>query len=408
MGIASVILMLFLSVTSQQQGNVKMSCSSEGPSPEISNYCPHTYHYFRCEVKRSLRQVWSLSGVEMFRVGPGSRPDDFSTNDCFNLFVQDVNSGHDPSQTDYVSYLWFNCSDPIPTSVTCKSDEEEVTIDLKEDEAGCGEQMVNSDREQVELSHSSHETSSSSLNTFCYSPQKYHYFRCEVRGSLRQVWSLSGVEMFRVGPGSRPDDFSTNDCFNLFVQDVNSGHDPSQTDYVSYLWFNCSDPIPTSVTCKSDEEEVTIDLKEDEAGCGEQMVNSDREQVELSHSSHETSSSSLNTFCYSPQKYHYFRCEVRGSLRQVWSLSGVEEFRLGPGSRPGDFSTAEPLNIFVQDVIPSDNPTQTDFVSYLWFNTSNLTPTNVTCGSSEKGGVSFHYDGLCDEETTETGQLNYA
>ena len=91
---------------------------------------------------------------------------------------------------------------------------------------------------------------------------------------------------------------------------------------------------------------------------------------------------SPNVLCYSPGQYYHFRCEVQRSLVQVWKVDGVEMFRLGPISTTADFFPTEPLNFLVHQVIITDNPLQTTFVSYLWFNSSNFVPTTVTCESA--------------------------
>ena len=91
---------------------------------------------------------------------------------------------------------------------------------------------------------------------------------------------------------------------------------------------------------------------------------------------------SPNVLCYSPGQYYHFRCDVQGSLRQVWKVDGTEMFRLGPSSTTADFFPTEPLNFFVHQVIVGDNPLQTTFVSYLWFNSSNFIPTTVACESA--------------------------
>lgn len=89
--------------------------------------------------------------------------------------------------------------------------------------------------------------------------------------------------------------------------------------------------------------------------------------------------SPTDALCIFPERYYYFRCEVKNSLQQVWKVNDVEMIRLGPTSRNSDFFPTEPLNFLVQEVITGDSPFQTSYVSYLWFNSSNYNITSIAC-----------------------------
>ena len=91
-----------------------------------------------------------------------------------------------------------------------------------------------------------------------YYLDKYYYFRCEVNNSLRQVWKISGSEVFRLGPSFTAPSFREEESLSLFVEDV-VDHGNSLRYYVSYLWFNSSKfEEASNVTCASETEDATI------------------------------------------------------------------------------------------------------------------------------------------------------
>ena len=70
-------------------------------------------------MKNSI-QVWKVSNVEVFRLSPNSREKAYHQNMNYNLLVENVTLGDSPSQTTYVSHMWFRSSIINDnTSVTC-------------------------------------------------------------------------------------------------------------------------------------------------------------------------------------------------------------------------------------------------------------------------------------------------
>ena len=113
-------------------GNTQMSCSSSGISPSVLCYYPGRYYHFRCEVKESLRQVWRVDGAEELRLGPTSTTNDHFPEEPLNFFIDQVTTvDNNPQQTTFVSYLWFNSSKYVPTTVACESATHTVSIMLK-------------------------------------------------------------------------------------------------------------------------------------------------------------------------------------------------------------------------------------------------------------------------------------
>lgn len=66
----------------------------------------------------------------------------------------------------------------------------------------------------------------------------------------------------------------------------------------------------------------------------------------------------------------------------MWRVNGQQVLLLGPSSSPHDTFPTEPLNVLVQSVILSENPLETYFVAYLWFNTERVNVTSVSCESA--------------------------
>ena len=106
-------------------GTVILSLASEESTPhQVINYCPQTYYYFRCEVSSSLRLVWKVNDIEELRLSPSSKPSDIFPEEPLNFLVQSVEVGNSPSQTNFVSYLWFNTGNVDVNNVSCESNEE--------------------------------------------------------------------------------------------------------------------------------------------------------------------------------------------------------------------------------------------------------------------------------------------
>ncbi|CAI8017170.1 hypothetical protein GBAR_LOCUS10470, partial [Geodia barretti] len=89
-----------------------------------------------------------------------------------------------------------------------------------------------------------------------------------------------------------------------------------------------------------------------------------------------------NVLYYCPETYYYFRCDVTSSDRLVWRVNDIEKLRLGPTFKPSDIFPEEPLNFLLQSVVVGNSSSQTTFVSYLWFNTSDV--NSVSCESNEE------------------------
>ena len=103
-------------------GNVHLSYLQSG--------CVAEYIHVRCEVINSLRQVWRLSDVEVFRLGPNSESNVFDTNGFLYFFSESVLVNKTPSRTSFVSHLWFNSSFMAKNmTVTCESAEDIVLVE---------------------------------------------------------------------------------------------------------------------------------------------------------------------------------------------------------------------------------------------------------------------------------------
>jgi hypothetical protein len=251
------------------KGTVVLSVASEESIPHrVIHYCPQTYYYFRCEVSSSLRLVWRVNDIEMLRLGPSSKPSDMFPEEPLNFLVQSVEVGDSPSQTNFVSYLWFNTGNVDWNSVSCESNEETHKIMMEINDTECEDHIT--DFGNMEMSCSSSQMPSP--NVLCYSPGLYYHFRCEVRGSLRQVWKVDGDEMFRLGPSSTTADVFPTEPLNFLVHQVIVGDNPFQTTFVSYLWFNSSNFVPTTVTCESATQNISVTLERYDVECEAQSI----------------------------------------------------------------------------------------------------------------------------------------
>lgn len=86
---------------------------------------------------------------------------------------------------------------------------------------------------------------------------------------------------------------------------------------------------------------------------------------------------------YNISQYYYFQCSIKQSLTQIWNINGIET-SLTPGVIESDYIPNEPLNFYVQNVSSNKLDLQADFISLIWFNSTNfLTFNNITCGDGE-------------------------
>lgn len=87
----------------------------------------------------------------------------------------------------------------------------------------------------------------------------------------------------------------------------------------------------------------------------------------------------VRTIKYCPDTYYFFRCNITGA-RQIWKRNGIEVYRFVVNTVVSDITPEEPLNILLQQKIRGTREDETNFVSYLWFNSSNLNDTeNISC-----------------------------
>ena len=93
----------------------------------------------------------------------------------------------------------------------------------------------------------------------------------------------------------------------------------------------------------------------------------------------------LINFCNNT--YYYCRCEVVKSSQLTWSVNGVEEITVIPGSKPSDFPPPhDPLNILIQSVDVGAREDETNFTSLLWLHSNYFlsnTSLLVECASAE-------------------------
>ena len=82
--------------------------------------------------------------------------------------------------------------------------------------------------------------------------------------------------------------------------------------------------------------------------------------------------------------YYYCRCEVVKSTQLTWSVNGVKEITVVPGS---DFPPPQdPLNILIQSVDVGALEDETNFTSLLWLHSNYFlsnTSLLVECASAE-------------------------
>ena len=72
---------------------------------------------------------------------------------------------------------------------------------------------------------------------------------------------------------------------------------------------------------------------------------------------------------------YYFRCEVTKCSHLKWEVSGEEVLAVFPYSSQNDVIPTDPLNLLIHTISHGDVETETNFTSYLWFN-SSLYPSN--------------------------------
>jgi hypothetical protein len=208
-----------------------------------------------------------------------------------------------------------------------------------------------------------------------YCPDTYYYFRCEVKQSLYQFWLINGIEEERYVTNSVPFEERPREPLNFLLQSVTPfGGSEEVGSYISYLWFNSRNNV-TSVTCGSDEYPRTIRLEP--ATGGVQCLSKD---------SGLTCSSEVNNgkICYGPNEYYYFRCKTTGLL-QVWIMDGTEIARFTTSTIIEEVIPEEPFNIFIQHIISGGEEDTANFVSYVFFNSSNFNNANyIGCGSSSE------------------------
>ena len=82
---------------------------------------------------------------------------------------------------------------------------------------------------------------------------------------------------------------------------------------------------------------------------------------------------------YCINEYYYFRCDLVGSF-QVWEINGVQVERYAKNSVPLEQRPEEPINTLLYDLVKGDTEQDTNYISYLWFN-SNINVSLVTCRS---------------------------
>ena len=96
-------------------------------------------------------------------------------------------------------------------------------------------------------------------------------------------------------------------------------------------------------------------------------------------------------FC--PDSYHYFRCDIIECSHLTWMINGNEVQTLFTSDSttddfPHDPLNNKPLNILVQSIQLGEREHETNFTSYLWFN-SGLYPgdgpseVTVSCKSDK-------------------------
>ena len=82
------------------------------------------------------------------------------------------------------------------------------------------------------------------------------------------------------------------------------------------------------------------------------------------------SSPTQGVYYICPATMFYFRCEVIKCIYLKWLVSGSEEYTVFPYSMPSDLVLQDPLNILIHTVSAGAVETDTNFTSYLWFNSS--------------------------------------
>ena len=91
-----------------------------------------------------------------------------------------------------------------------------------------------------------------------------------------------------------------------------------------------------------------------------------------------------------PQSSYYFRCDVIICSLLRWNVSGNMNTIIYPYSKTSDIEPQDPLNILIQSVSLGTAENETNFTSYLWFNSSILYPTDtpdivtITCSSLQR------------------------
>jgi hypothetical protein len=159
--------------------------------------------------------------------------------------------------------------------------------------------------------------------------------------------------------------------------------------YISYLWFNSRNNV-ASVTCASFESFQTITFEP--ATGGVQCLSKD---------SGLTCSSEVNNgkICYGLNEYYFFRCNTTG-VQQVWIMDGIEIARFTTNTIIEETIPEEPLNILIQHRISGDEEETANFVSYVWFNSSNFNNANyIGCGSSSEQLERISFDAECGRPT---------
>ena len=90
-------------------------------------------------------------------------------------------------------------------------------------------------------------------------------------------------------------------------------------------------------------------------------------------------------FC--PKSSYYFRCDVIKCSHLKWEVSGSVVQTIFPYTPTSDVVPRDPLNILIQNISRGDIEEETNFTSYLWFNSSSYPPegssttVQITCRS---------------------------
>ena len=87
-------------------------------------------------------------------------------------------------------------------------------------------------------------------------------------------------------------------------------------------------------------------------------------------------------------RYYFFRCDVFGSIKLIWEISNSSELNVAPFTSTG-YILSNDINYLIEKVQVGESESDTNFTSYMWFYSENVTPSFVRCASAEFSTMAF-------------------